>query len=280
MKKLMVTGSRGSAARLMIKYLREQENPPLVYALCRSEQYETNLPGVLDITCDLTDPFAVQDTLRSFPPDCILHLASNADVKASWGQPSSVLRNNIEATTNLLEALRYNSYSGNRIKLVLCSTSEVYGIVPEEKQPITEETQIAPINPYAVSKTTQDLLAQVYSKAYDLPIVITRMFGYINPERKNLFASSFAAQIALIEKGRRQFVKHGNLSSSRALLDPRDVASAYWAACTKGKPGEIYNIGATDSHTVEAILQKLCKLSTETSLWETTKRLRLDKILV
>ena len=39
------------------------------------------------------------------------------------------------------------------------------------------------------------------------------MFTYINPKRSDLFASSFAKQIAEIELGQRDILKHGNLDS-------------------------------------------------------------------
>ena len=66
--------------------------------------------------------------------------------------------------------------------------------------PIKENQKIAPINPYAVTKTYQDLLSQVYYNSFKLKIIITRMFSYTNARRKNLFQTAFATQIARCEK--------------------------------------------------------------------------------
>ena len=68
-----------------------------------------------------------------------------------------------------------------------------------------------PVSPYAISKAFQDLSVQLYREIYNLNTIITRMFTYMNPRRTNLFQSSFASQIAKIEKGKQKFLYHGNL---------------------------------------------------------------------
>lgn len=249
--KLLITGSRGSSARLMMEHLKNESIE--IHGLCRSEQY-TSPYKIENHVCDLNDAFATQRVLNDVDADCILHLASNADVRVSWEQPSAFLSNNIMSTLNILETMR--EYGG---KLVLCSTSEVYGNVERALQPIKEHCQIAPINPYAVSKATQDMLGQVYGAAYNVDIVCTRMFGYINPDRVNLVATSFAKQIVEIEMGiELNPLRHGNLEPTRTFMDHRDVASAYWAACTQGHIGETYNIGSEQPITIGKILDYLC----------------------
>ena len=95
---------------------------------------------------------------------------------------------------------------------------------------INETNPIRPSSPYAVSKVTQDLLGYTYYKSYNLNIIRTRMFTYINPRRSDLFATSFARQIARIEAGLQDTLFHGNLKSIRTLLDVRDAMRAYWLA--------------------------------------------------
>ena len=127
----------------------------------------------------------------------------------------------------------------------------------KKKIPITEKHAINPNNPYAVSKTFQDLLAQVYIKTFKLNIIITRMFTYINPRRVNLFATHWASQIAQIENGKKKFLMHGNLGSTRTLIDIDDATNAYWLAATRGKIGEIYNIGANEKINIGKVLKIL-----------------------
>jgi nucleoside-diphosphate-sugar epimerase len=88
------------------------------------------------------------------------------------------------------------------------------------------------------------------------------MFSYSNPRRVNLFQTSFADQIAKIEKNKNQNkLKHGNLKSIRSFIDINDAMSAYWQTAVNGKIGEIYNIGGSTTLSVKEVLDKLLNLS-------------------
>jgi len=85
------------------------------------------------------------------------------------------------------------------------------------------------------------------------------MFAYFNPRRSDLFATSFAKQVALIEVGKLEELRHGNLDSVRTLIDVRDAMSAYWAAAAFCEPGEAYNIGGPTSIRVGEFLDVLMR---------------------
>ncbi len=157
---------------------------------------------------------------------------------------------------------------------MICSTSEVYGSVSKKNMPITEAQNIAPINPYAVTKVYQDLISQVYHKSFGLNIIITRMFSYTNARRTNLFQSAFARQIVLCEQNKKKYLKHGNLKSIRTFVDIEDAMEAYWVAATKGKIGEVYNIGGNKTISVEQFLKELLRQSKKKI------KVRLDKNLL
>ena len=142
---------------------------------------------------------------------------SNADVRGSFDYPLRLAHNII--TANLLEALRKLNF---KPLIIICSTSEVYGNVKKIQMPITEKQKIAPINPYAVTKTFQDLLSQVYSKVYKFNIIITRMFSYTNARRQNLFQTAFAKQIARCEKYNKRYVFQVT-KSVRTFIDIEDA---------------------------------------------------------
>ena len=131
----------------------------------------------------------------------------------------------------------------------------------KKDMPIKENQRIAPINPYAVTKTYQDLLSQVYYNSFKLKIIITRMFSYTNARRKNLFQTAFATQIARCEKKIQKEIRHGNLKSVRTFVDIEDAMEAYWVAATKGRIGEIYNICGNKVISVNDFLNELLKLS-------------------
>lgn len=92
-----------------------------------------------------------------------------------------------------------------------------------------------------------------------MKIIRTRMFAYINPRRTDLFATSFARQVALIEAGLQKELRHGNLDSVRTLIDVRDAMEAYWLAVLYCEPGEVYNIGGHKTLKVGEFLELLKK---------------------
>jgi GDP-4-dehydro-6-deoxy-D-mannose reductase len=256
----LITGISGSGGSYLAEWLVEHRPDTEVHGISRwhSTSGNENLRKVeskLQVhECDLMDLSAVVRTLKLVKPDQIYHLASHANVKAGFINPLAVLQNNIMGTANLLEGLRLTELP---TRVQFCSTSEVYGQVGPEDVPITENCPMRPSSPYAVSKTAQDMLGWTYFRSYQMHIVRTRMFAYLNPRRTDLFATSFARQVARIEAGLQDELVHGNLDSVRTLIDVRDAMSAYWYALEYGKAGEVYNIGGPWSLSVGEFLEVL-----------------------
>ena len=263
-KSALITGITGSGGSYLAEYI-VQNNPQVsVHGVGRWHSTTTldNLSAIRsDIKiheCDLMDFSSILSTLEKSRPDVIFHLAAHANVRASFQTPLSVLNNNIMGTANLFEAIRAAKLSP---VFQLCSTSEVYGQVGPQDVPITEETALRPSSPYAVSKVTQDLLGYSYFVAYQMPVIRTRMFAYLNPRRVDLFATSFARQVARIEHGLQSELVHGNLDSVRTIIDVRDAMKAYWDAALYCTPGEAYNIGGQTTIKVGEFLDLLKSLA-------------------
>ncbi len=261
-KKALITGIIGSGASYLAEYIIHNHPDIEVHGMTRwhSTTSKKNISEIQDKLilheCDLTDFSAVFTVITSIRPDAIFHLASYANVRASFINPLAVTYNNVMGTANLLEAVRIANI---KPLILLCSTSEVYGQVDKKNIPITEECPIQPVNPYSVSKLAQDFLGLTYYKSYAIPIIRTRMFAYLNPRRTDLFATSFAMQIARIEVGLQKELVHGNLDSIRTIIDVRDAMDAYWHAIMYGKPGEVYNMGGKTIITVKEFLDLLKK---------------------
>jgi len=262
MGKALITGVSGSGGSYLAEYIIQKHPEIEVYGISRwhSTTSKNNLENIASsvrvLECDLTDFSSVLSILKKVEPNYIFHLASHANVRASFDTPLAVLNNNIMGTANLLEAIRAAEISP---VIQLCSTSEVYGQVDPKNVPIKEDCPINPSNPYAVSKTTQDMLGFVYFRSYGMDVIRTRMFAYLNPRRGDLFATSFAKQVAKIEAGLQKELLHGNLNSTRTLIDVRDAMESYWVATTKGRPGEVYNIGGETVISVGEFLDVLKK---------------------
>jgi len=261
-KKVIITGISGSGGSYLAEYIVNNHPEVEVHGIARwhSTTSKNNLENIADKVvvheCDLNDLGSVIRTLKEVNPDAIFHLASYANVRASFITPLAVLSNNILGTANLFEAIRILEI----VPIIqLCSTSEVYGQVDPKNVPIKEDCPINPANPYAVSKAAQDFLGSVYFKSYGMKIIRTRMFAYLNPRRFDLFATSFAMQVAKIEAGLQKELRHGNLDSTRTIIDVRDAMESYWVALVKCRFGEVYNIGGATVITVGEFLDVLKK---------------------
>jgi len=263
-KSALITGIGGSGGSYLAEYIVAHHPEVKVHGFARWHSSTTQdnlqaLRGKITVhEVDLNDFGSVISALQEVKPDAIFHLAAHANVRASFITPQTVLSNNILGTGNLFEAIRIAKLDP---LIQLCSTSEVYGQVQPHEVPIREEQPMRPASPYAVSKVAQDLLGYTYFVAYKMRIIRTRMFAYLNPRRTDLFATSFARQVARIEVGLQKELTHGNLESVRTIVDVRDAMRAYWEALLHCKPGEAYNIGGTATMTVGEVLKKLVAMA-------------------
>lgn len=261
-RRVLITGITGSGGSYLADYIAEHFPKVELHGLSRWHSAASAgraLPAsVKPHECDLMDFSSTLCAIKEARPDAIFHLAAHANVRVSFIEPTAVIANNVLGTANLLEAIRL---SGLDPWVQLCSTSEVYGQVSKKDVPIKETTPLRPVSPYAVSKTAQDLLGYGYFRSWNMKVIRTRMFTYFNPRRTDLFATSFARQVAMIEAGYLKELRHGNLESVRTFIDVRDVVRAYWEAILYCEPGEEYNIGGTTTMTVGQCLKRLQSLS-------------------
>jgi len=251
---VLVTGASGSGGSYLAEYALSLGHEVHGLARWHTLPKPVSRPSWQAHECDLMDLGSVVRALKVSRPDVIFHLASHANVRACFDTPLAVLNNNVMGTANLLEGIRL---AGLDPLFVMCSSSEVYGQIKPGSGPLDESTSLNPVSPYAVSKLAQDALSFAYFKSFNVRVVRTRMFTYLNPRRADLFATSFAMQVAEIEAGKRAILRHGNLDSVRTVLDVRDAVRAYWLAAEHGVPGEVYNIGGTETVTVGQFLDAL-----------------------
>ncbi len=251
--RVLITGITGSAGHYLIDYLRKLHSEVEIHGTTRRKAMKALVEGVTLHEVDLLDFGSILTSLRHSRPDVIFHFAANSD--KGFSVPSAIIQNNAVGTTNLFEAVMANTDSTEWMPTIVnVSSSEVYGDVRQEDVPIKETCPFRPMSPYAVSKVAQDHLGTLYHKAYGMPVVTTRAFSYVNLYHHGIFTSNFARQIALIEAGKLDVLKHGNLDSVRCFVDAKDIMHAYWLAATKCKPGEAYNIGGTCVLSVGEVL--------------------------
>lgn len=264
MKKILITGITGFAGSWLAQYLSSQEKTEIIgtYLNSKTHRNVANLENRIRLVqCNLLKKENVEQLIKEEKPDAVYHLAAIASPALSFKEPESVLTNNIASELYVFEALRSAELTGTKILIV--SSADVYGKVEPADLPIDEETKMQPTNPYAVSKIAQDYLALQYFLSYSMPIIRIRPFNHIGPRQSADFVvSSFARQIAEIEKGKKEAILSvGNLDTRRDFTDVRDMACAYSLALEKGVPGAVYNIGTDKSQTIKETLLTLLSFS-------------------
>lgn len=206
---------------------------------------------------DLLDAGATRSIVGVVGPEVVYHLAALSSVGRSWQQPSRTLSDNVAIAVNMLEAVRFEAPA---TRVVWVSSCEVYGA--PERLPVAEDASLRPANPYAVSKTTGDLLARVYIDAYGLDLVRARPFNHAGPGQRPIFIlSSLARQAAeALLTGRDSLeILTGNPDTRRDFTDVRDVVRAYRLLATRGEP-TIYNISSGRSISAADQVQLLAEL--------------------
>ena len=265
MKKILITGITGFAGSHLADLLLEKEPDALIYGLKKINGRLRNVKHILEkinwIDGDLIDPFSIENAIKISIPDEIYHLGALSWVTPSWNMPAAYMHVNAIGTIYLFEAIL--KYAIKPRILVSC-TPEEFGDVLPEKLPITENSEISPVNHYAASKVAQDAVCQSYFASHGIQIIRTRAFNHEGPRRdKSGALASFAYQIASIERNLQEpIVRVGNLEGKRNFTHVKDMVNAYWLAMQKCAIGELYLIGSDNIYTIKECLEKLILLST------------------
>lgn len=209
---------------------------------------------------NITDAAGMRAALADIAPDWIFHLAAQAHVPTAWSNPAETFTTNVLGQLNVILALQEHVPAA---RLLVVSSSNVYGMVAEQDQPVDESTPLRPADPYAVSKVGQDMLALQYWQSHGLHAVRVRPFNHIGPRQAPDFViARFAQELAEMEAGLRPpTLKVGNMSAKRDFTDVRDVAQAYWLALEKGTPGAVYTIGSGTARSIDEMLRIMLRLA-------------------
>ncbi len=265
MKKVLITGITGFAGSHLAEFLAIT-NSYRIFGTNVSDRNLANIETVQDkvqlFKVNLMDFDQTDSVIREVRPDVVFHLAASTFVADSFRKPAEFITNNVTSQVNVLESLKRNNLLETKVLIV--SSSHIYGLVLPEDLPMDENTPLRPDNPYSVSKIAQDYLGLSYFLAYKQPIIIVRPFNHLGPRLSSQISiSRWSKSIAEIEKGTAEPVlKVGNLSTKRDFTDVRDMVRAYALAIEQGENGEAYNIGTGKAHTMEEMLEKLIALST------------------
>jgi dTDP-glucose 4,6-dehydratase len=178
----------------------------------------------------------------------VVHFAAESHVDRSIEGGSEFVSTNVMGTQVLLDAAR----NSNLKRFLHVSTDEVYGSISEGSWP--EDHPLLPNSPYSASKAGSDLLVRAYNRTHKLDTIITRCsnnYGqYQFPEKvMPLFITN------IIEG--KKVPLYGNGLNVRDWLHVDDHCRGIALALTKGKSGEVYNIGGGTELTNVELTHKI-----------------------
>lgn len=259
--KILITGAGGFVGTYLIKELKLDPECEIFGSVFKStSDISTLLNADHIIEGDLSDSNFTSELIQKTQPEVIYHLAALSVVGSSVDKAVSVMNTNTTISYNILEAVKAHAPTAKFI--AICSANE-YGAVTDTTNSINESTPLRPLNPYAVSKVTQEMLATMYHLAYGLKVIILRPFNHTGIGQTTEFViPKLAEQFAKIEKGLLPpVIEVGNLDTVRDFTDVRDMVRGYVLAAQKGVPGEIYNLGSSRGYTIQQIIEIFTSLS-------------------
>jgi GDP-4-dehydro-6-deoxy-D-mannose reductase len=188
---------------------------------------------------DLTDHEGWVRFVASIKPQVVYHLAAQTSVAASWVDPVGTYRANAEGTLAVLGACRDAGVE----RVLVISSSDVYGHVADAELPLAETAPTRPVTPYAASKLGAEAVARQAWYGHGLAVVVARAFNHTGPGQDPRFvAPALAGRIAAAERSGEATIAVGDQSARREFTDVRDVVRAYRLLVAAGEPGEIYNV--------------------------------------
>ena len=191
---------------------------------------------------DITNQKAISQVFTKYQPNFVINFAAETHVDRSiHTYTSDFIQTNINGVFNLLNAVK-NSKTVQ--KYLQVGTDEVYGsLTINSKKKFTEQNNLQPNSPYAASKACGDLLCRAYFQTWGIPIIITRCSNNYGPYQYPEKLIPFFVTHLLKNK---KIPLYGDGKNVRDWIHVSDHCQALELCLFKGKPGEIYNIGANN----------------------------------
>ncbi len=242
----VVTGARGFVGEHLVAHLDSMGDDV------------TSLDRTGPDPIDVTDGDRLVERLGALRPDVVYHLAAFTHVGESFNAEHEVLRVNAEGTANVLAAGR----AADVARVLVVGSSEQYGVVDASAVPLTEDTPLRPVSPYARSKAMAEAHALAAFSETGQGVLCVRAFNHTGPGQPPRFlVPALAVRIVDAERAGLDTITVGNLDPVRDYSDVRDVVRAYRLLVEHGEPGTVYNVCSGRGVTVAEIARGLLALA-------------------
>jgi GDPmannose 4,6-dehydratase len=184
--------------------------------------------------CDLLDISQIIKLLYQYQPTEIYNLAAQSSVSLSFKQPIGTFQFNTISVYNLLEAIKLVNKD---IKFYQASSSEMYGKVKE--LPITEDSVLHPVSPYAISKAAAHWTCIHYRESYNLFVCCGILFNHESYLRNTtFFVKKVIKESIKISKGEMDSLQLGNIDIRRDFGYAPMYVEGMYLMMQAEKPGD------------------------------------------
>jgi len=197
-------------------------------------QYLDLLDKMELVECDLGDLSQVLNIIAEYKPTEIYNLAAQSSVALSFKQPIGTIEFNTRSVLNFLEAIKLLNPA---IRFYQASSSEMFGKVLN--LPITEESTVHPLSPYAISKVTAHYICINYRESYKLYTSCGILFNHESYLRgENFFVRKLIKGALDIVNGKEKHLEFGNLDIKRDFGWSEKYVEAMWLLLQQDKPDD------------------------------------------
>lgn len=213
---------------------------------------------------DVADRERMRDIFIQYRPGAVLHLAAESHVDRSIDGPRDFIDTNIIGTYTLLEAAREHwdqltAEDRNKFRFHHVSTDEVYGSLKKTGH-FTEVTPYRPNSPYSASKAASDHLVRAWHKTYGIPTVMSNCSNNYGPYQHPEKLIPLVIHKALRGEPIPVYGKGDNV---RDWLYVEDHVTALLDIVTRGRPGEVYNVGGYNEKQNIEVVGEICSILDE-----------------
>jgi dTDP-glucose 4,6-dehydratase len=214
---------------------------------------------------DICEQGLIEDLLKRYKIDAIVHFAAESHVDRSILDPQAFVRTKILGTFSLLEATRKiwldeNKAKAKTVRFHHVSTDEVFGSLSPGAPAFEESTPYSPNSPYAASKASSDHLVRAYAHTYGLPITLTNCSNNYGPYQ---FPEKLIPLMAMNAMEGKPLPIYGDGKQIRDWLYVEDHCQAIWQVLQHGQTGESYNVGGKNQPTNLEIIYAICNILDE-----------------
>lgn len=273
---ILVTGGAGFIGSNFIHLLRARYPKARVINFDKLT-YAGNLANLKSLETDTNYRFErgdiaskkdVEDIFNRFDIDCVVNFAAESHVDRSIHDVSPFIETNIQGTVNLMEAAG-NKWKSKDNCFVQVSTDEVYGSLGKTGL-FTEQTPVAPKNPYSSSKAGADMMVLAFVNTHDFPALITRCSNNYGPYQ---FPEKLIPLTIINILNGKEIPVYGDGKQIRDWIFVEDHCSGVETILRKGRVGEVYNLGGKAEMYNIDLVHIICELCDKAGVSKNSKEL-------